>query len=100
MTNRMKLRSRVTIGGRTVPVLKAALLAVEADRLRVLPREVRRVTVPECAPTHLVIARQTVSVQAAAILAEQADARGLLLETLVTQVVQERARRFGQRRRR
>jgi len=75
-------------------------MAVEADRLGVLPREVRRVTVPESAPAHVVIARQRVSVEAAAILAREADAQGVTLEALITQVVHDQAQRIGQRARR
>jgi len=97
MTKRTKLRASIKRVGQTVPVLRAALIAVEADRLGVLPRKVRRVEIPDPAPTHVVIARQTVSVQAAAILAEEADARGLLLETLVTQIVHEAASGFDRR---
>jgi len=100
MTKRTKQRTRVRIGGRRVPLLRAALIAVEADRLGVLPRKVGTLEVPDPAPTHVVIARQTVSVYAAAILGEQADAQGVTLEALVTRIVHEKAERIGQRARR
>jgi len=100
MPKRSKPRTHVTIGGHTVPVLRAALIAVEAHRRGVLPRKVRRVGVPKPAPTHVVVAWQRLSVEAAAIFAEQADAQGILIEALITKVLLEEAERIGQRARR
>jgi len=100
MSKRTKPRARVTIAGRKVPVLRAALMAQEADRRGVLPRQVRRVGVPEPAPTHVFIASQRLSVEAAAVFAEVADARGILLEALLAQILNEQAVKIGQRARR
>ena len=71
--------------------MRAALIAVEADRRGVVPRKVRRVVVPDPAPTHVVLARHQVSVEAAAIFAREADARGVLIEELITQILNEEA---------
>jgi len=100
MTKRKKPRTHVTINGQRVPLVKAALMAREAHRLGVLPRDVRRMVMPKRAPTHVVVARQRLSVEAAAVFAQEADAQGVLLEALITQVLQEQAERIGQRARR
>jgi len=90
----------VRIGGREVPVLVAALIAQEADRLGILPGQVGDVALPDPPPTSVVIAGFRLSLVAGAHIAALADAEKLrpkkLLEKLVTehaQALERRARR-------
>jgi len=87
----------VKIGGQMLPVLQAALMAVAADRRKVIPRKILAVTMPTLAPTQVIIARQRVSVETAALLAEVADSRGILLKALITEVLQDHASRLDRR---
>lgn len=69
--------------------LVAALIAQEADRLDLLPGQVRKVTVPKPAPTHVLISGFRLTLDAGAAIAAEADARGQrpkkLIETIVTE---------------
>ena len=49
----MAKRETVRIGGREVPIVVAALIAEEADRLGLLPSQVGDVVFPEPAPTQV-----------------------------------------------
>jgi hypothetical protein len=67
----------VWLGGRRVPLVKAALMGQEADRRHLTPSRVVRVEVPDPAPTHVKIAGKRLTVRAAALIAAEADARGV-----------------------
>jgi len=100
MPKRTKPRTHVVLGGQKVSLLRAALIAQEADRRGVLPHKVRRVVEPKHDPTHVVIAHQRLSIEAAAVFAVVADTRGVLLETLITEILNEEAVRLDRRTRR
>jgi hypothetical protein len=72
-------------------------MAQEADRLGVLVGKVGRVAIPEPAPTSVVIAGCSVSIEAGARIAEAADARRLhpkrLIELIVGEYVEALARK-------
>ncbi len=85
------LPDTVTIGGKQVPLLRAALIAQEADRRKVLPREVREVAIPSPAPSHVNVCRCHLSVGAAAALAAAADAQGLQIEKVIRVIVEDYA---------
>jgi len=98
---------KVEIGGKAVPVVRAAFLCLEADRLHVVPGKVARVRVPDPAPTYVEIAGVRVSLDAAAQIAAAADAAGVTPAQMVTTIVEEhgsnlskpkRARQRGTRR--
>ena len=52
----------VTIGGREVSHLVAALIAQESDRLGILPGQVGDVVIPDPAPTHVMISGYSLSI--------------------------------------
>lgn len=87
----------VPIGGKEVPVWLAALIAQEADRLGLLPSKVGDLVLPERVPTHVQIAGFTFTVEAAAQLAAEADAREMLLPEVMGALLDEH---FARRKRR
>jgi hypothetical protein len=97
---RKKADSTVILGGREVTLLKAALIAQEADRLDLVPGQVRRVTVPRPAPTHVVITGYRLTIATGAAIAAEADARGVRPKKLIEAIVMEHANALTRRARR
>ncbi|HLL52258.1 MAG TPA: hypothetical protein VK447_01845 [Myxococcaceae bacterium] len=101
MPNRKKPPATVSIGGREVPLVVAALIAQESDRLGIPPGQVGEVTSPEPAPTHVEIAGYRLTIETGAQLAAQADALGVLpkraIEGIVTEHVEALERRARRR---
>jgi hypothetical protein len=82
-------RETVPIGGREVPLLKAALIAQEADQRSILPGKVRVVVTPHPAPTHVEIAGYRLTVSTAAVIASVADAEGIKPRKVIESVLEE-----------
>ena len=96
----MAKRESVRIGGKKVSVLRAALMAQEADRLGVLVGKVEDLVLPRSAPATVRIAGITVSIAAGATLARVADEEALHPKKLIEQIVHEHAQALGRRARR
>ncbi|HLL83006.1 MAG TPA: hypothetical protein VK420_10155 [Longimicrobium sp.] len=79
----------VTLGGRKVSLLVAALLAQEADRLGTLLSEVGDVASPRRRPTHVVLAGYRLTIATAAEIAATADAAGLQPARVIETIVEE-----------
>jgi len=79
----------VTIGGREVGHLEAALIAREADRLGVPPGAVGEVTIPRRAPRRVVISGFHLTLATAATIAAVADARGLPPVRVIESIAEE-----------
>lgn len=95
-----KARSTVAIGGREVPLLTAALLAQEADRLGILSGNVGDVVVPVPEPTHVRIAGFRLTIATAAAIATVADAQGMHPKRLLESIVEEQTETLNRRARR
>ena len=81
----------VTIGGREVSHLVAALIAQEVDRLGILPREVGDVAIPSPEPTHVTISGLRLSIATGAAIAAVADQQGLHPVRVIQGIVREHA---------
>ncbi|HLL52016.1 MAG TPA: hypothetical protein VK447_00635 [Myxococcaceae bacterium] len=81
----------VTIGGREVSHLVAALIAQESDRLGILPGQVGDVMIPDPAPTHVMISGYSLSIETSAAIATFADANGLHPVRVIQDIVREHA---------
>jgi len=79
----------VTIGGREVSHLVAALIARESDRLGILPGEVGAVAIPAPSPSEVVIAGFRLSIEASAKIAAEADTLGVLPERVIATILRE-----------
>ena len=90
----------ITIGGRKVSPLVAALLAQESDRLGITPAQVGDVTIPEPAPTTVLIAGLTVSIETGAALAKKADKKGTHVDAQISAILEEAAKALERRARR
>ncbi len=90
-------RETVWIGGREVPIVVAALIAEEADRLGLLPSQVGDVVIPVPAPSHVEISGLRLSIATAAALAEAADEKGVHPVRMVELVVREHAEDLNKR---
>jgi len=99
MTNRSK-RTVVTIAGRSVALTRAALMAKEAQRRKVLLRDVGPVVIPKPPPTHVKIAGKLLTLEAAACIAEEADRKRLLPKEVMERIVTRRAQWFLRKERR
>ncbi len=88
------------IGGKDVSRLVAALMAEVADRRGVLLSEVGDVAIPNPTPSTVRIAGFTVSLEAGAAIAAEADARGLHPKKLIEAIVVEHVEALGRRGRR
>jgi len=95
-----KAPATMTIGGRKVSPLVAALLAQESDRLGITPAQVGDVAIPEPAPTTVQIAGLTVSIETGAALAKQADEKGTHVDAQISAVLEETAAALARRARR
>ena len=84
-----RTRRRVRIGGKRVPLVVAALMGQEADRLHVAPSIVGRVSVPNPPPTHVEIARNRLTVRAAACIASVADRQGVEPATVIADILEK-----------
>ncbi|HLL84269.1 MAG TPA: hypothetical protein VK420_16520 [Longimicrobium sp.] len=93
----MAKRQSVRLRGRQVSALKAALIAQEADRLGVLPRDVGDVVVPKPAPKTVLLAGFTVSIAAGAAIAEVSDAEGIHPKKLIERITHEYAEALDRR---
>jgi hypothetical protein len=81
----------VTIGGREVSHLVAALIAQEADRLGILPGEVGDVVIPSPEPTHVMMSGLRLSIDTSAAIAAVADKQGLHPISVIQDIVREHA---------
>ncbi|HLL55335.1 MAG TPA: hypothetical protein VK447_17385 [Myxococcaceae bacterium] len=81
--------STVTIRGREVNPLVAALIAQEADRLCILPGLVGDVVLPAPAPTHVMISGFRLSIATSAAIAAFADANGLHPVRVIQDILRE-----------
>jgi hypothetical protein len=97
MPTRKEPAATVTIGGREVPLLKAALIAQEADCLGVLPHQVGDVVIPQPAPAHVMIADLRLSIAAGAEIAAAADARGVHPVRVIQSIVRDYAKSLNKR---
>jgi hypothetical protein len=79
----------VTLGGKKVPLMVAALLAWKADRLGILLSEVGDVAIPRRRPTHVVLAGYRLTIATAAEIAAAADAGGLPPVRVIEKIVEE-----------
>ena len=79
----------VTIGGREVGYLEAALIAREADRLGVCPSAVGKVRIPRRAPKDVLLSGYRLTLATAAIIAVTADARGVPPVRVIEGVAEE-----------
>lgn len=92
MPRTKKPAGTVTIGGKKLTYAKAAFIALEADRLHVVPRDVpTRFALPDPLPLQVELAGQTVSLEAAAAIAEAADQQGTTPGQLIKDVLAKRA---------
>jgi hypothetical protein len=87
----------VMIGGREVSLLMAALLAQEADRLGVLPGQVRQLAVPDPAPTHVLISGFRLSIGTGAAIAAASDAQAMLPVKVIESILREYAESLGRK---
>ncbi len=87
----------VTIGGREVPLLMAALMAQEADRLGVLPDQVRHVAVPDPVPTHVLISRLRQTIGPGAAIATASDAQAMLPVKVIESILRDYAEALGRK---
>jgi hypothetical protein len=81
----------VTIGGREVTQVVAALIAQEADRLGILPGQVGDVVLPTPEPTHVMISGLRLTIATSAAIAAFADANGLHPVRVIQDIVREHA---------
>lgn len=88
MTTHNKPSATVTIAGKTVPRLQAALMFQEAYRLGVQLGEVGAVELPESAPRSIEIGGKRISVAAGAALAVASDSQGVPPRKLLDSVVE------------
>jgi len=83
----------VTIAGRDVSHLEAALIAQEADRLGVRPSAVGKVRISRRAPKRVVLSGYRLTLATAATIAATADARGVppvrVIESIAEEYVEE-----------
>jgi len=90
----------VTIGGRKVSPLVAALIAQESARLGILPAQVGPVDIPNPPPTQVVIVGFTLSIETGAALAERADEKGTEVDAQMSAILEAAADAFERRARR
>jgi len=95
-----KAPKTLTIGGRDVSPLVAALLAQESDRLGVRPAEVGDVAIPDPAPSKVLIAGFTLSIETGAALAKMADEKGTHVDAQISAILEEAAAALEKRARR
>jgi hypothetical protein len=88
----------VTIGGREVSHLEAALIAQEADRLGVRPSAVGDVAIPRRAPRRVVLSGYRLTLATAATIAAVADAKGLPPVRLLEAIAEEYVRSLNRKR--
>ena len=79
----------VRVGRRELPLLVAALLAQESDRLRILPSKVGDVVIPDPAPKTVRISEYDLPIDVAAQIAVEAEAKGQLPEDVMAGVIEE-----------
>ena len=80
-------------------LLQAALIAREAHRRRLVPRQVGLVPLLERMPTRITIAGKRLSLEAAAHIAAAADEQRVTPQRMVELIVLREALRLGRRRR-
>jgi len=90
-------RETVTLGGKKVSLLVAALTAREADRLGILLREVGDVAIPRRAPTRVVLAGYRLTIATAAAIAAAADAKGHPPARVIEAIVEEHVEALGRK---
>jgi hypothetical protein len=88
----------VTIGGREVGHLEAALIARKADRLGVRPSAVGKVRIPRRAPRDVVLSGYRLTLATAATIAATADARGVPPVRVIESIAEEHVRSLKRKR--
>ncbi|HLL52446.1 MAG TPA: hypothetical protein VK447_02810 [Myxococcaceae bacterium] len=89
MKTRDESAPTVTIGGREVDHLEAALIAQEADRLGVSPGAVGEVAIPRRAPRRVVLSGYRLTLATAAKIAAVAGAKGVPPVRVIEAIAEE-----------
>jgi len=87
----------VTIGGREVSHLEAALIAQKADRLGVCPSAVGKVRFPRRTPREVVLSGYRLTLATAATIAATADARGVPPVRVIESIAEEYAEQLNRK---
>ena len=87
----------VTIGGREVGHLEAALITREADRLGVRPSAVGKVRIPRRTPKEVVLSGYRLTLATAATIAATADARGVPPVRVIESIAEEYAKQLNRK---
>jgi hypothetical protein len=87
----------VTIGGREVTHLEAALIAQKADRLGVCPSAVGKVRFPRRTPKEVVLSGYRLTLATAATIAATADARGVPPVRVIESIAEEYAEQLNRK---
>ena len=88
----------VTIGGREVSHLEAALIAQKADRLGVCPSAVGKVRFPRRTPKEVVLSGYRLTLATAATIAATADARGVPPVWVIESIAEEYVKALNRKR--
>jgi len=89
MPKRKARPALIQIGTRKVSLLVAALIAQDSDRRGLRPDQVGDVDIPDPAPTTVVIAGFTLSLETGALLARRADEKGTRVDAQMSAILEE-----------